>query len=215
MHYIANSTNSSTSSDLSSVVSIERDANTGETTSVVMASQPVMPHTVASELTQDNTTLEYNPGMLKDQDELVETKEETNIYMNNDTVTETDTSATLTANASYLELFNIQQQIQSCMEDAQNPEVVESLETQRTQHMANPPVLPKTSSNAASSIDIASCDEDDHIQNDKNDQQPKKEDSYEITAPSEVEDRSSMPRIDNSPLPALNGTDHLCTGIGT
>ena len=201
---------------------MEHDASIGESTLVAVPSsqelKTVMPHTAASELTQDNTTSEIrnNPGILKDHVEL-ETKEETN--MNNDhTITETDTSATLTANANYLESFKMQpaaeQQIfESCMEDAQNLEVVESLETQRTQHMANPPVLHKTSSDAASSIDasIASCDEDDRIQND---QQPKKEDSYEITAPSEVEDRSSMHRIGNSPFPALNATDHLCTGIG-
>lgn len=191
-----------------------RDASIGERILVMTSSQTtVIPHTAALELTQVNTTSEIknNPGILKNQVEL-ETKEETN--MNNDTVTETDTSATLTANANNLESFRMQQQIQSCVEDAQNPEVVESLETQRTQHMANPPVFPKTGSDASSSIDIASCDEDDHIQNDKNDQKPKKEDSYEITAPSEVEDRSSMHRIGNAPLPALNATDHLCTGIG-
>ena len=182
---------------------MDRDASIGESTSVAIKLKMVIPHT--SELSQDSTTVtsetRNNPGPLKDQVE-PETKEETN--MNNDAITETDTSATLTANANNLESFKMQQQIQSCMEDAQNPEVVESFETQRTQHMASPPVLRKTSSDA-SSINIASCDEDKHICNDKNDQ---KEDSYEITTPSEVEDRSSMYTVGNSP------TDHLCTGIG-
>ena len=186
---------------------MERDVNIGETTSVVMPSQPVKLHT--SELDNATSEIRNNPGILKDQIEL-ETKEETN--MNNDTFTETDTSTTLTTIVIQPESFKMQQQIQSCMEDAQNPEVVENLET-HIQHMATPPVLPKTGSGAASitDINIASCDEDGHIQND---QQPKKEDSYESIEPSEFEDQSTMHRIDNSPFPALNATDHLYTGIG-
>ena len=190
---------------------MERDAsiNIGGSTSVsssqiISELKTVIPHT--SELTTTSET-KNNPGPLKDQVE-PETKEETNT--NNDAVTETDTSATLTANANNRESFKMQQQFQSCMEDSQNTEVVEILETQRTQHMANPPVLHETSSDAVSSIDIASCDEDDH--KDKNDQQPKKEDSYEITTPSEVEDQSHT--VGDSPLPTLNATDRLCTGIG-
>ena len=100
-------------------------------------------------------------------------------------ITEKDTSATLTANTNNLELFNMSHQTQSSMED--------------------------TASSIDASIPSESCDGDDHIQND---QQSKREDLYETTAPTEVEDRSSVHRIGNSPLPALNATDHLCTAIG-
>ena len=178
-HYIASGTSSS-NSDRSSVVSLERNANTGERTLVAIPpsqidTEPKMVMPLTSEPTQDITT-----SVIRNNPEILDTKEET--------ITEKDTSATLTANinANNLELvFDMPQQTQSSMED--------------------------TASSIDASIPSESCDGDDHVQND---QQSKQEDSYQITAPTEVEDRSSMHRIDNSPLPALNAIDNLCTGIG-
>ena len=202
-------------SDLSSV---DRDVRSGESISAATTSdikyKMVMPHTSehpcpTKSPIRDHATSETN-NPLQDQVK-PEDKQETN-----DTIIEADTSATLTANPNDLESFKIQQS-QSCVEDAQNIEVVEKLETQKMRHLANPPVLPKITSHddgLRNSIDLASCDEDDNHTPNKDYHQPKKEDSYEVATPSEVEDRSSMPTIGNPPLPSLNSTDHLCTGIG-
>ena len=204
-------------SDLSSV---DCDVRSGESISVATTSAikctMVIPHIsenpcLTKSPIQDHATSETNNNPLQDQVE-PEDKQETN-----DTIIEADTSATLTANPNDLESFKMQQQSQSCVEDAQNIEVVEKLETQKMRHLANPPVLPKVvarDDGLSNSIDLASCDEDDNHTPKKDYRQPKKEDSYEVATPSEVEDRSSMPTIGNTPLPTLNSTDHLCTGIG-
>ena len=213
---LACSTNSSANSDLSSLVSMDRDASIGAANENVSESKVIIPGSHALEhpyltklLTEDNGVLETRKNLLNGQVES-ESKEEPDV--NNDTTSiEADTSATLTANANVLESFKMQQPSHICVEYAQNSEVVESFEVQRTKVFANP-----LSNNHI--INLASCDEEDSdVPADKYKQQHKKEDSYEVATPSEeVEYQLSIgaQMLGNPSLPTLNPTDYLCIGIG-
>lgn len=142
----------------------------------------------------------------------------------NDTVlvmVETDTPATITANANNPESFSTllpQQQVNNSMEDT-GP-YTEELDTPQNHTKSlvttEPPVLSKIIKDAVYS-NVSSDEDEDNVQsnttnNDKRKRHRQKSNSYDIAVSSEVQDQAAM-QIMNFQMPTQPATEGLCTGI--